>query len=137
MLNNAPLVHALAVLDDSSTLVLPVARRRVRSNPCLPERLPSTGMSSPCARITLMCTSVKGFLHREAEQLAPQAILKQLRRSPSPSDHSENGDERRHSRRLSTSPVISSPTAAAAVVDKSQSAPANVSGSSWKDPQVR
>ncbi|KAJ7591139.1 hypothetical protein C8J56DRAFT_934777 [Mycena floridula] len=67
----------------------PVPRRRVRSSPILPERLPSSA-----------------FLEREAQTLAPDAILKQMKRrsqSPeSPSDVRPN-----HTRSASSSPTTS------------------------------
>jgi hypothetical protein len=43
-LNNAPVVHALGNLLDSNQCV-PTPKGRVVSGPCLPERLPSNGMS--------------------------------------------------------------------------------------------
>jgi len=47
-LNNTPVVHALGNLLDSDQSLLrsPTPRRRVISEPCLPERLPSSGMPS-------------------------------------------------------------------------------------------
>jgi hypothetical protein len=47
MLNNAPLVHALVKLleSDQAMLPKPTPRRRVTSETCLPERLPSVGVS--------------------------------------------------------------------------------------------
>jgi hypothetical protein len=46
LLNNAPVVHALGNVLDSNRglLCVPTPRRRVVSEPCLPERLPSNGM---------------------------------------------------------------------------------------------
>lgn len=38
-----------------------------------------------------------GFLKREAEQLAPKAIIKQLRRSPTPTTSPEPGSDGAHS----------------------------------------
>ncbi|KAH8830843.1 hypothetical protein DL96DRAFT_1594520, partial [Flagelloscypha sp. PMI_526] len=62
----------------------PIPRRRVTSDPVLPERLPTSS-----------------FIQREADQLAPRSVLRQLRRSPSPpqspdmlvSDHSSEDEE--------------------------------------------
>jgi hypothetical protein len=42
MFNNAPLV--MAVANDLDPPSSPEPRRRVTSEPCLPERLPSTGL---------------------------------------------------------------------------------------------
>ncbi|KAG6918932.1 hypothetical protein DXG01_010587 [Tephrocybe rancida] len=68
-MNNSSAVQALGKHLDLqlSNNTSPGARTRVISNHCLPERLPSSG-----------------FILREAEDLAPRAILRQLRRSPSP-----------------------------------------------------
>jgi hypothetical protein len=43
--NNAPIVHVLGnILDNDQRLLrAPIARRRVVSDACLPERLPSNG----------------------------------------------------------------------------------------------
>ncbi|KAJ7499005.1 hypothetical protein FB451DRAFT_1427791 [Mycena latifolia] len=72
-MNNGPLLHYLGGQD--SDVDRPVPRRRVSSNPCLPERLPTTSKWQHRTR----------FLQREAEIVAPKAILRQLRRSPTPS----------------------------------------------------
>ncbi|KAJ7937135.1 hypothetical protein B0H13DRAFT_2226543 [Mycena leptocephala] len=64
-MNHASLVHYIGSDHNSDR---PIPRRRVSSDPCLPERLPTTS-----------------FLQREAEIDAPKAILRQLRRSPTPS----------------------------------------------------
>jgi hypothetical protein len=47
MLNNAPVVHALGKLleTEEQPMLTPVPRRRVTSETCLPERLPSGGLS--------------------------------------------------------------------------------------------
>ncbi|KZT12711.1 uncharacterized protein LAESUDRAFT_12495 [Laetiporus sulphureus 93-53] len=68
MVNNAHLIQSLlrqlqqSESDPSSSMVV---RERVQSEPCLLARLPSTA-----------------FIQREAEQLAPKAIIKQLRHTP-------------------------------------------------------
>lgn len=61
--NNAPVVLALAgALEPSSrTIQIPTSRRRVFSEPCLPERLPTTS-----------------FIQREAENLAPKAVSRHI-----------------------------------------------------------
>ncbi|KAG6890959.1 hypothetical protein C0995_000916 [Termitomyces sp. Mi166 len=95
-----------------------ISRGKVASNPCLPERLPSSG-----------------FILREAEDLAPKAILRRLRRSPTPppspgSDiHSVVSTCRRNTSHSSEAPS-SSP------VPKSPNNPTNRI-TSWKEPQVR
>ncbi|KAG2135919.1 uncharacterized protein EDB93DRAFT_1170271 [Suillus bovinus] len=67
MVNNAPLI--LSIVDHLSPdfAQRSLSRARVSSDLCLPARLPTTG-----------------FLQREAEQNAPKAVLRQLRRSPTP-----------------------------------------------------
>ncbi|KAL4075935.1 hypothetical protein J3A83DRAFT_4357072 [Scleroderma citrinum] len=64
MVNNAPIIQFLVQHGFDSQ---PLPRHQVKNEPCLPTRLPSTG-----------------FLQREADQAAPKAILRQLRRSPTP-----------------------------------------------------
>ncbi|KAF8307006.1 hypothetical protein DL93DRAFT_2143470 [Clavulina sp. PMI_390] len=65
MYNNEPLVRLVGEQADPSSYH-PSIRQRARSSPCLPDRLPSLA-----------------FLRREADQNAPLAIIRQLRRSPS------------------------------------------------------
>ncbi|KAG1820276.1 uncharacterized protein BJ212DRAFT_1297715 [Suillus subaureus] len=67
MVNNASII--LSILDRLSPdfAQRSVTRVRISPDPCLPARLPATG-----------------FLQREAEQNAPKAVLRQLRRSPTP-----------------------------------------------------
>lgn len=67
--NNAPLIKGLEHAADKvkppppdpTSLAAPAIRRRVVSEPCLPERLPNTS-----------------FLRREAESLAPNTLQKEL-----------------------------------------------------------
>ncbi|KAL4264211.1 hypothetical protein AB1N83_004585 [Pleurotus pulmonarius] len=75
MFNNAFLIHSLKENVDQDEAPRPRPRPRVSSEPCLPERLPSGG-----------------FLQREAEYSAPRAILRQLRRSPSPPQSPVDGE---------------------------------------------
>ncbi|KAH9947265.1 hypothetical protein B0H21DRAFT_692334 [Amylocystis lapponica] len=75
MVNNAALVlHLASQFSDAEHPPLhthvPV-RERVQSDPCLPVRLPSTA-----------------FLQREADQVAPKAMIRQLRRTPTPTSPS-------------------------------------------------
>ncbi|KAF7301345.1 hypothetical protein MIND_00699700 [Mycena indigotica] len=101
----------------------PSSRRRVTSDPCLPERLPTSSI-----------------LQREAEHDAPRAILRQLRRSPSPSppqsptseEAEEEEDRSSHHRRPSLNSMASSTSSVRSFGSifkqpKSQS--------SWRDPQ--
>ncbi|KAG6900912.1 hypothetical protein C0993_004349 [Termitomyces sp. T159_Od127] len=90
-MNNASVVQTLGKrldtpLDGEFPLII---RERIASSPCLPERLPSSG-----------------FLFREAEDLAPKAILRQLRRIPTPPspDSEVHPDVSTHSRRAKLRP---------------------------------
>ncbi|KAJ7095297.1 hypothetical protein B0H15DRAFT_828923 [Mycena belliarum] len=121
-MNNAPLVH---YLGEESGISKPVPRRRVSSNPCLPERLPTTS-----------------FLQREAETVAPKAVLRQLRRSPTPSppNSPEPDDEPeenpKHKRRPSLSSLASSASSiksfGSTLMQRSRE---GKSQSPWKEPQ--
>jgi len=63
MFNSTQIVLKLArELDDAATEPPRIGRVRVKSDPCLPQRLPSTG-----------------FLERDAEQSIPHRMIKQLR----------------------------------------------------------
>ncbi|OJA16993.1 hypothetical protein AZE42_00578 [Rhizopogon vesiculosus] len=120
MVNNAPTI--LSIVDRLSLDFgqRPMARAPVSSEPCLPARLPTTG-----------------FLQREAEQNAPRAVLRQLRRSPTPPLITECNDATEHTsshlgRRdsVSSSTDQSSPTqASAGMVARSQPL------GGWKEPQ--
>ncbi|GBE79139.1 hypothetical protein SCP_0203360 [Sparassis crispa] len=67
MVNNAPLIlHLVRQLSDSEQSPEQPVRERIVSQPCLLARLPSVA-----------------FLQREAEQLAPQAVMRELRHSAS------------------------------------------------------
>ncbi|KAJ7699998.1 hypothetical protein B0H17DRAFT_1158033 [Mycena rosella] len=119
--NNAFLAHYLGNSQESSR---PIPRRRVSSNPCLPERLPTTG-----------------FLQREAETVAPKAILKQLRRSPTPSPpdspEPEAEETSGHQRRPSLTSLASSAESSirsfgSSLIQRRE----DKSQSSWKEPQA-
>ncbi|KAJ7904430.1 hypothetical protein B0H14DRAFT_2328319, partial [Mycena olivaceomarginata] len=107
----------------------PTPRRRVSSHPCLPERLPTTG-----------------FLEREAEIDAPKAVLRQLRRSPSPSpphspelenDESPSVEEAPvHQRRPSLSSLASSASSIRSFGSLLQRRRDVKAQSSWKEPQA-
>ncbi|GLB33719.1 hypothetical protein LshimejAT787_0106030 [Lyophyllum shimeji] len=115
--NNAAVVQELGKRIDGQTnsLVVPITRRRVLSDPCLPERLPSIG-----------------FIQREAEDLAPRAILRQLRRSPTPppSESESVSDFSQHDRRASASSVASLSSATSPKPSQ-----VNHKTSSWTEPQ--
>lgn len=74
----------------------------------------------------------QGFIQREAEDLAPRAILRQLRRSPTPPSEEpkthENVPDR--TRRQSMSSMTSSPVISA------PASPTNNRTSGWTEPQV-
>lgn len=114
MYNNAAIVDKIASKDDSlHPPDGPAPRRRLTSDPVLPERLPSTS-----------------FIEREAQTLAPDAILRQLRRhSPSPEQQDEPEERER---RESTSSATSSPRSPLAMFRwKSASSQTR----EWQDPQ--
>ena len=136
-LNNSPIVHALGSLLDRSQLQglrVPTPRRRVVSEPCLPERLPSNGTSIPSTVIFQFITHNQGFMEREATDLAPKAILRQLRRSPtppSPDSDARDDEPPQRTRRASVSSVISSLTT------KSTKSPTRDDRMTpWAEPQV-
>ncbi|KAK7061647.1 hypothetical protein R3P38DRAFT_2493853 [Favolaschia claudopus] len=125
-MNHAYLVHYLG--SDDLDRRRPIPRRRVSSHPVLAERLPTTS-----------------FLNREAEDDAPRAILRQLRRSPSPSppqspeletkDTTEDGSNG-HQRRPSLSSLGSSASSiksfGSSLLKRRQTQPS----SGWKEPQA-
>ncbi|KAK0206499.1 hypothetical protein DFS33DRAFT_1372790 [Desarmillaria ectypa] len=115
-LNNATIIEVIGRNIDS-TQACRRARRRVTSDPCLPERLPSTA-----------------FLQREAESVAPNEILRQLRRSPSPpSSPPEEDNGFTHTR---SSSVRSTASASVQSSAKYKSADTQGLGVSWKEPQL-
>ncbi|KAJ7068185.1 hypothetical protein C8F01DRAFT_1117211 [Mycena amicta] len=107
----------LRVLDDSERARRPIPRRRVTSDPCLPERLPSTSI-----------------LQRDAEFDAPKAVLRQLRRSPTPSPphspESPTAEEESQRRQSITSIESSTSIKSFGSVFKQ-----NPTSHSWKEPQ--
>ncbi|KAH6914992.1 hypothetical protein BKA70DRAFT_1257647 [Coprinopsis sp. MPI-PUGE-AT-0042] len=70
LFNNAPLIHKIGQASRSNLnvnlLTEPVPRRRVTSDPCLPERLPNSS-----------------FIEREASAVAPKELQKQLEKRDS------------------------------------------------------
>ncbi|KAF5393918.1 hypothetical protein D9757_000106 [Collybiopsis confluens] len=97
-------------------------RKRLDSDPILPDRLPNSS-----------------FIQREADSLAPQTYLRQLWRTPlsptSDSDSdtdSESDDTRSHARRRSSySTESTSPSASPSRIQSAQKALPN----NWKEPQ--
>ncbi|KAG1892561.1 hypothetical protein F4604DRAFT_1700055 [Suillus subluteus] len=120
MVNNAAVI--LSILDrfNPDFAQRSVTRARISPDPCLPARLPTTG-----------------FLQREAEQNAPKAVLRQLRRSPTPPSptteyHDVTEDTRPHVERrdsVSSASEQSSPTRSLFTFSRSQPS------GGWKEPQ--
>ncbi len=80
--NNAALVHSIGNTVDSShtnsTSCCQQTRRRVSSDPCLPERLPSSSNYRLISYRVVCHIPQIGFMQREAERLAPRELTKQL-----------------------------------------------------------
>ncbi|KAF5369836.1 hypothetical protein D9758_001133 [Tetrapyrgos nigripes] len=119
--NNAPIIDALEKsLDSLPSGASP--RRRVDSDPCLPSRLPSNSV-----------------LQREAEQVAPKAILRQLRRSPTPPLQNEENDEHeetdRHTRERTLSSASSDSSRKSIISLLKRQKSDSVTRGPWKDPQ--
>lgn len=120
MVNNAPVI--LSILDRFSPdfVQRSATRARVCPDPCLPARLPTTG-----------------FLQREAEQNAPKAVLRQLRRSPTPPSptteyHDATEDTPPHvGRRGSVSSASEQSSPKQSLFTFSRSQPSG----GWKEPQ--
>ena len=121
MFNNAYVLSVIgSALDDPVSRPRPKHRKRVSSEACLPERLPTTG-----------------FIQREAEADAPKALLARLRRrspSPTPSDTEEAPPTPppKPPRRASSSSSNSSPTSVKAAKKPSAVKPAGP----WREPQA-
>ncbi|KZP32863.1 hypothetical protein FIBSPDRAFT_811645 [Athelia psychrophila] len=117
MFNNKSIVSSVAEQLDEITRrsLLRPPRRRLTSEPTLPSRLPSTG-----------------FLLREADQKAPLAILKQLRRTPTPPSPSTEEEVPRTRRPSITSVTSSSSSLTSKIVVRPKSM---TSASHWKEPQ--
>lgn len=133
MFNNKPVVFTLADQLDNGQKPTYTSRprRRLTSEPTLPARLPSTGKFKYIL-YTTFTDYIQGFIQREAEQIAPMAILKQLRRTPTPPTPTE---EEVRPRRLSvTSQSSSSPSSPTA--GKKAARPKSMPSTSWKEPQV-
>lgn len=120
MVNNASLILSIVDCFSPNLAQRSVARARVSSDPCLPARLPTTG-----------------FLQREAEQNAPRAVLRQLRRSPTPPSptteyHDATEDAPPHvERRGSVSSESDQTSSTRSLFSFSRSQPSG----GWKEPQ--
>ncbi|KIK98762.1 hypothetical protein PAXRUDRAFT_823546 [Paxillus rubicundulus Ve08.2h10] len=122
MVNNASMILSLAEqLSSDPPNPRPTPRHRLSLEPCLPARLPSTA-----------------FLQREARQGALKAMLRQLRRSPTPPSspppemESEEGSPTLK-RRDSISSTASPPSSPTTSWSWSLSIPKF--SSTWKEPQ--
>ncbi|KAG1907291.1 uncharacterized protein F5891DRAFT_1125198 [Suillus fuscotomentosus] len=120
MVNNTSLILSIVDCFSPNLAQRSVARARVSSDPCLPARLPTTG-----------------FLQREAEQNAPRAVLRQLRRSPTPPSptteyHDATEDAPPHvERRGSVSSESDQTSSTRSLFSFSRSQPSG----GWKEPQ--
>ncbi|KAJ3987206.1 hypothetical protein F5890DRAFT_1551609 [Lentinula detonsa] len=121
--NHESLIESLGKSLDVNTASSTVPKRQsLSSSLCLPDRLPNSS-----------------FIQREAEKAGPKAILRQLRRSPSPSSseadddfESEDGSHTRDPSSASTQSTSpsNSPSQPNHLPNHIQN-----SNSSWKDPQ--
>ncbi|KAG6378818.1 hypothetical protein JVT61DRAFT_13097 [Boletus reticuloceps] len=137
MVNNAPMILSLAKhLSSEPPLAKPIPRHRL-SELCLPVRLPSTG-SYDSLSVHIIANVSQAFLQREANQAAPKAILRQLRRSPTPPPTppppEEPEDNSISERRDSISPSAS-PTSPTTPSSWSIGIPNFSSTKTWKEPQ--
>lgn len=120
MVNNASVILSIVERFSPDFAQRSVTRARVSPDPCLPARLPTTG-----------------FLQREAEQNAPKAVLRQLRRSPTPPSptteyHDATEDTQSHTGRrgsVSSESDQTSPTRSLFTISRSQPS------GGWKEPQ--
>ncbi|KAH0840025.1 hypothetical protein J3R83DRAFT_988 [Lanmaoa asiatica] len=138
MVNNAPIILSLAEqLTSEPPSPKPLPRHRLGSELCLPVRLPSTG-SYDCLSAYIIADVSQAFLQREATQAAPKAILRQLRRSPtppsSPPPQPASEEPEDSSPRNSISPSAS-PTSPTTPSSWSISIPKFSSPKTWKEPQ--
>jgi len=131
MLNNAPLIMHLGEslqAPETPTRSRRYSREKLSPEPCLLERLPTTA-----------------FIQREAEQIAPKTVLKQLRRTPTPPPESEDEDvieedevesdsAPQHTRRPSITSVLSSISSATSNSVRGITSKRRDRGP-WKDPQ--
>ncbi|KAJ4481440.1 hypothetical protein C8J55DRAFT_511734 [Lentinula edodes] len=104
-------------LNDNTTSRTSPKRQRLPSSLCLPDRLPNSS-----------------FIQREAEMAAPRAILRQLRRSPSPPSEADDLDSEdgRHTRNPSSASTESTSPSASPSRSSLETQRIN---SAWKEPQ--
>jgi len=131
--NHSAIVDALGeALDQPVSQRTKRPRQRVSSASCLPERLPSTGKN----RFSLKrCVSpfLVAFIEREAEGLAPDAIFRQLRRSPTPPHTPEQRGSTKDEEDVAESPISPASKPSRSLSWKRGAA---VSQGPWKEPQV-
>ncbi|KAJ3883235.1 hypothetical protein F5051DRAFT_392397 [Lentinula edodes] len=104
-------------LNDNTTSRTSPKRQRLPSSLCLPDRLPNSS-----------------FIQREAEMAAPRAILRQLRRSPTPPSEADDLDSEdgRHTRNPSSASTESTSPSASPSRSSLETQRIN---SAWKEPQ--
>ncbi|KAJ3811922.1 hypothetical protein F5876DRAFT_88015 [Lentinula aff. lateritia] len=104
-------------LNDNTTSRTSPKRQRLPSSLCLPDRLPNSS-----------------FIHREAEMAAPRAILRQLRRSPSPPSEADDLDseDERHTRNPSSASTESTSPSTSPSRYSLETQRINLA---WKEPQ--
>ncbi|KAJ3800424.1 hypothetical protein GGU11DRAFT_742508 [Lentinula aff. detonsa] len=121
--NHESLVESLGKSLDVNTASPTVPKRQsLSSSLCLPDRLPNSS-----------------FIQREAEKAGPKAILRQLRRSPSPSSSEADDDfeseDGSHTRDPSSASTQSTSPSNSPSQPNHQPNHIQNSNSAWKDPQ--
>ena len=86
MYNNAFVLDKLGEQPKRTPHRGPTPRKRVRSSPCLPQRLPSRGVQIADSRSPSSHSRFPhvGVLERDAQEEIPWLMIRQLRHSPSP-----------------------------------------------------
>lgn len=139
MVNNAPIILLLAEQFASGPpSPKPMPRHRLDSELCLPVRLPSTGSYDRLSPHIIANVS-QAFLQREASQAAPKAVLRQLRRSPTPPSSpppSEEPEDSSTGERRNSVSQNASPTSPTTPSSWSFTIPKFGSTKTWKEPQV-
>ena len=144
-LNHGPLIeHLIHKLDTPGRG--PRKRRALSPDPCLLERLPSSGESLCLSDTYIILYLLKAFIQREVEDAIPRAILRQLRRSPTPPYDEEaeaednpdgNESDSRRERRQSSASTTSSSSIKSLKQFLQRQKETPRSSINWKDPQVR
>ncbi|KAJ3869714.1 MAG: hypothetical protein NXY57DRAFT_981793 [Lentinula lateritia] len=104
-------------LNDITTSRTSPKRQRLPSSLCLPDRLPNSS-----------------FIQREAEMAAPRAILRQLRRSPSPPSEADDLDSEDGTHTRNPSSASTESTSPSASPSRSSLETQRIN-SAWKEPQ--